>query len=75
MGKYIDQLDTGVRLQYIGHCSLFGEDSIVVQTHWISAYRYSVLVDAERITGQITGYSGQTCLTVNYVYRTVVKSD
>ena len=27
------------------------------------------------ITGQIVGYSGQTCLTVNYMDRTVVRSD
>ena len=34
-----------------------------------------LLVDAERITGQIVGYTSQTYLTTNHMDMTVVKSD
>ena len=36
---------------------------------------HSMLVISERITEQIDGYSGHTCLAIDYVDRTVVRLD
>ena len=73
---------------YFGHYSHLGANSKVVQILWTSCYRYVVLVYTEHIPGyrhlcvngclmdhRTDSYSQYTYLTVNYMNRTVVRSD
>ena len=46
-----------------------------MQTPLTSGCRLFVLVDAEQITAQIDGYDGPNFSTVNYVDRTVSRSN
>ena len=46
-----------------------------MDTEWITGYRQFVLVDAKLIPEQIVEHNGQTCLTISYMSRTVVRSN
>ena len=40
-----------------------------LHTEWITGYRHCVLVDAKQMSRHISGTSGQTWTTVNYMDR------
>ena len=62
-----------ISLLYFGNCLLLGVDSIIWADN-LNIWKWIFCV-IERITGLIAGYSGQTCITINYMNRTVVGSD